>query len=299
MSHIILTRGIPGSGKSTWSKGMLEEYPDLYVRLNRDDMRESIFGFQGVGSPDVEKQITQITEFAARKALAAGKAVIIDAMNLNPRYLKGWARFGVPVMFHDFPTPVGECIVRDNERERSVGIRAISKIVKRFKIEDDGTLPVAPEIHVHQYKSAPEYSHMKTDAIVVDVDGTLANHDGVRNPFDTSKYHLDTVHEDVAFVSGVLATVFPVIVVTGRSEEFRSETENWLRGAGVEFDKLYMRGAGDRRDDALVKHDIFHGSIAPQYNVRGVFDDRGRVLRMWRKIGLTTFAVGDLDNNDF
>lgn len=299
MSYIILTRGIPGSGKSTWAKQMVEASYGTIVRFNRDDMRESIFAGQGVLDAQQEKIITQITEFGVRKALNSGHDVIIDAMNLEPRYLKGWARFGVPVIFKDFPTPVGECIARDNERERSVGIRVISEIVKRFKIQDDGTLPPAREITPHQYTPAPPYSHIKNDAVIVDIDGTLANHEGVRNPYDTTKYHLDGLHEDVERVTSDLEVSLFKIIVSGRSEEFRKETEGWLANNGVTYDALYMRGADDRRDDALVKHDIFHEHIAPHYNVRGVFDDRGRVLRMWRKIGLTTFAVGDLDNNDF
>ena len=39
MKKVILTRGLPGSGKSTWAKQMLDEKPGHYKRINKDDLR--------------------------------------------------------------------------------------------------------------------------------------------------------------------------------------------------------------------------------------------------------------------
>lgn len=39
---IILTRGIPGSGKSTWAKTWVAESPETRIRLNWDDMRNML-----------------------------------------------------------------------------------------------------------------------------------------------------------------------------------------------------------------------------------------------------------------
>ena len=61
----------------------------------------------------------------------------------------------------------------------------------------------------------------------------------------------------------------------------------------IPFDKFFMRGAGDSRMDAIVKYELFMTNIAPHYNVRGAFDDRPQVLRMWDTIGLPTFDVGE------
>lgn len=36
---IILTRGIPGSGKSTWARAWVEESPETRIRINYDDLR--------------------------------------------------------------------------------------------------------------------------------------------------------------------------------------------------------------------------------------------------------------------
>ena len=37
--EIILLKGLPASGKSTWSKDFIKENPD-YIRINKDDLRE-------------------------------------------------------------------------------------------------------------------------------------------------------------------------------------------------------------------------------------------------------------------
>jgi predicted kinase len=39
MGKLILTRGVPASGKSTWAKAWVEEDPLNRVRVNRDNLR--------------------------------------------------------------------------------------------------------------------------------------------------------------------------------------------------------------------------------------------------------------------
>ena len=39
MKKIILTRGIPASGKSTWAKQEVLKDPEHSIRINRDDLR--------------------------------------------------------------------------------------------------------------------------------------------------------------------------------------------------------------------------------------------------------------------
>lgn len=44
MSGVIVLRGLPGSGKSTWAKEWVAGDPDNRVRINRDDIRYASFG---------------------------------------------------------------------------------------------------------------------------------------------------------------------------------------------------------------------------------------------------------------
>ena len=43
MLKIIITRGIPGSGKTTWAKDVVKENSN-YIRINRDDLRIMLIG---------------------------------------------------------------------------------------------------------------------------------------------------------------------------------------------------------------------------------------------------------------
>jgi len=79
--------------------------------------------------------------------------------------------------------------------------------------------------------------------------------------------------------------------MSGRSDECRNETYQWLRENDVPFDELYMRAADDKRQDWKVKYDLFNEHVRGKYNVVGVFDDRDQVVKLWREMGLTCFQV--------
>lgn len=48
------------------------------------------------------------------------------------------------------------------------------------------------------------------------------------------------------------------------------------------FDLIFMRKEGDTRSDDIVKYEILKDKIVPRYYVEAVFDDRNRVVDMWR-----------------
>lgn len=300
MAEIIVTRGLPASGKSTWAKAWVAEDPDNRVRVNRDDIRFALFGkYTGVD----ENFVTKVEEDTVRAALKAGKDVVVDAMHLKAAYVKKWLNFG-PVSVEEFVVPVERCVHQNIGRayagERSVGNEVIYGLAKRFHIPADGTLPkvdLTAEVPP-QFTPRPAWDPELPTAIIVDTDGTLANHEPHRSPYDPSKYHLDTVFGEVAGVINDLAGIYFVIGVSGRDDTYREVTEKWwAEHARLKADEFYMRAAGDTRKDDIVKAEIFDKHIAGRYNVIGVFDDRPRVCRMWRAKGLTTFQVGDPDND--
>ena len=62
----------------------------------------------------------------------------------------------------------------------------------------------------------------------------------------------------------------------------------------IPYKQLYMRKTGDKRDDTIVKEEIFKEFIEPEYIVLGVIDDRNKVVRMWERLGLKVMKVGGL-----
>ncbi len=82
-----------------------------------------------------------------------------------------------------------------------------------------------------------------------------------------------------------------LIIVSGRSDDYKEQTIKWLTDNEIFYDKIYMRKYKDHRDDAVVKGEIAD-EIEKTHQILGVFDDRQRVVNMWIKRGIWVFDVG-------
>ena len=92
---------------------------------------------------------------------------------------------------------------------------------------------------------------------------------------------------------GKLGNSTDIVLLSGRDESCRKETEEWLTKNGICYQELHMRPEGDFRKDTVIKREMFDKYIAGKYYVKAVFDDRPCVVRMWRSMGFTTFALGN------
>lgn len=143
------------------------------------------------------------------------------------------------------------------------------------------------------------------DAIIVDIDGTIANINHRRKyveskPKDWDKFfslmYKDKPNETVIdIIKKYKRTGEKIILCTGRMSMYEVETDNWLKKMGVHYDELFMRENGDFRADDIVKKEIYQNVIEDYYNVVLVLDDRNRVVKMWRELGLTCFQVAEGD----
>jgi phosphoglycolate phosphatase-like HAD superfamily hydrolase len=133
-------------------------------------------------------------------------------------------------------------------------------------------------------------------AVLFDVDGTLA----IRDETDPNVRHFaawDRVGEDLPNVAVIeLAQLvaesgrYKLVVMSGRDEVCRRQTEMWLDAQEVAFDELYMRRHKDNRPDNVVKEELYRKHIEGRYEIAWVVDDRMQVVRMWRDVlGLTVF----------
>lgn len=140
-------------------------------------------------------------------------------------------------------------------------------------------------------------------AILVDIDGTLAdithrvhyvNSESGKRDWKSfnALVHRDKLKKEVAAVVDYLyASGVTVILVTGRFNALANETIKWLHKNNIRFNAIFMRPDGDYRSDHIVKEQIYKESIMGQFDVLGVFEDRDRVVDMWRNLGLTCFQV--------
>ena len=83
------------------------------------------------------------------------------------------------------------------------------------------------------------------------------------------------------------------VELTEVGHRFVRLTEDWLRLHGVypdELQFLVMRSDGDSRPDEITKAQMLE-ALSDSYEVRMVFDDRQKVVDMWRSKGLLCLQV--------
>ena len=115
-----------------------------------------------------------------------------------------------------------------------------------------------------------------------------------RSPYDPTRYMEDIFDSTVGGIAAYYRNAnYKVIIVTGRDGEYLSTTEEWLKKHGFGYDAIFTRPAGDNRNDAIIKKEIYEREIKGKYNISFVLDDRDRVVRMWRELGLKCLQVGD------
>jgi hypothetical protein len=132
-------------------------------------------------------------------------------------------------------------------------------------------------------------------SIISDIDGTLALI-GNRDPFNPKTVADDLLNNPVANILEVYSKQqefdIAVILVTGRFEKYRSQTETWLAKHHIVYEHLYMRKNGDFRKDTVVKKEYYEKSIRGTFDVLFVLEDRDQAVAMWRKdLGLTCLQV--------
>lgn len=136
MSKLIICRGLPASGKSTWAKQWVLEDPEHRVRINQDDIR-LMLGKYWV--PSREKLVQHIQEEALIEALLRGYDIVIDNTNLNEKVLDNYrvlvtAYGNHSIEYKDFfDTPLSVCIERDKSRDLQVTEKVIRSFYNNYK----------------------------------------------------------------------------------------------------------------------------------------------------------------------
>jgi predicted kinase len=294
---IIVLKGLPGCGKSTYAKTLIEENPKA-IRLNKDTLRDMLH-FGGF-NPRNERYIVETEYQLAEKFLAKEMTVIIDDTNLNELHVAFYKtltdEYGAEFELVEFDTSLEDCIIRDIQRqkngERFVGADKIINMAHKFK-----------------------YLKQERQMVVFDMDGTLTNLDhrrpivmdvpeGEKPDWDKffSQCDKDTVRPDImdrlraAYLSGM-----EVVICSARPEEYREMTERWLElnGAWTEvngqkvpmYTRLIMRKRKDYRKDNIVKKEMLDHYLDKTKIVKW-YDDRPVVIRMLQENGVNVEDVG-------
>lgn len=300
MSALIITRGLPASGKTTIAREWVQAEPSQRIRLNRDELRRMLHADTGQTTNGLHEDIiTKAQHDAARQALRSGYDVIVDDTNLRSRTANDWATLA-DVVGADFKVidltavTAEECIRRNRQRPFEDQVPEEVIVTMDLKYLHGRSLPEPKPRTVDAEQWTPyEPIPDRPAAYLIDIDGTVAIK-GDRDIYDGTKVHLDTENHDVTYIIRMLQQLgHRMIYMSGRSKDHREGTLTWLAERGLRVDDLHMRTAGDHRRDSVVKHELFNDRVREHYRILGVFDDRNQVVEMWRAIGLTVFQVAD------
>lgn len=297
MKKIIVLQGPPACGKSTKAKELLNQYgADKAVIVCRDSIREACGEYW---EPSREDYISDVELFSVKNALARDMIPIIDATNLNKKTIEKWKKlaeeYRVEIEWISVVVPYQEALKRDSnpDRKRPVGKKVIRDFYSRY-------FPhlIAP---MSDNRYMLDWDASKRKAIIVDIDGTLALRNN-RSPFDYDKACGDTADFRMCRIIKSLIESdenYEVFFLTGREDtgNCRRITEEWIgtqvytkQGHNGFLPKdnwtLLMRPEGEERSDEIIKKEIWEAKIKPWYDVVAVFDDRDRVVKMWREEGL-------------
>ena len=118
---LILTVGLPRSGKSTWA------HQQGCPVVNRDAIRLALYGQAYI--QQAEDMVSAIESYMVTALFTAGhKKVIVDATHLKEKYRKRWESIGCRIEFERFNVPKRVCI----ERAIKSGRKDLIPIIERM-----------------------------------------------------------------------------------------------------------------------------------------------------------------------
>lgn len=290
----IILKWIPASGKTTYVMNNLKGC----MHINKDKLREQYPNLS-------EKEISLKQKELIQSMVKFGTSIVVDNTHINPNSLARVIAFCKEVGYEDI-----EVIDVFSELVKKFGLRGafltcLRRNASRKKRVSESVLY---SMAYQDWYDVAELS--KHPVMIVDLDWTLLNSDERHKvcrkedgKLDYSRYFsdemldLDKPVKQLADIINNLKHIYKVVVVSGRSNICEDKTLNMLP---IEYDAIFMRNYFDYRDDSIVKQDILN-LIKPFLDIDNtiVFDDRKRVIDMWRENWLYVFNCSQKENNDF
>lgn len=141
---------------------------------------------------------------------------------------------------------------------------------------------------------------------IFDLDGTLADNNHRQHLLEGDHQDWDSFFEACDKDKPIMPVIdcarslfyggHRIYILSGRSAKVQQKTEKWLDDHKVPFNKLVMRPEENYIPDEELKWKMVKDHIGNPNRIQAVFDDRQKVVDMWRENGIKCFQV---ENNDF
>ena len=308
---IVMTRGCPSSGKSTWAKSWVALDPLNWVRINNNEIRSMANG--SVYGSDYEKLVRSTRNFLVKEALHHNLNIVLDNVNASSSNWKDTIKIAqeankdIEVSEKLFYCELNELLERN--ATRSGVARVPDNVVEKFfkELGGKGFANAVPRVEVFSKrdKAVDKFvepmiqDETKPKSLICDLDGSLATI-GNRSPFVASQCDLtDTAKEHIAEIVRLHYNAgYKVIFCSGRMESDRAPTMRFIEKCLPNMPYvLFLRKNEDFRKDHIIKEEIFNEHIKGKYWVTLIIDDRASVCRQWHSMGLNLVRVGDPDAN--
>ncbi|GAB2579396.1 phosphatase domain-containing protein [Nitrincola alkalisediminis] len=148
----------------------------------------------------------------------------------------------------------------------------------------------------------------KYSAVIVDVDGTLAEFDPeeVRHWVLGEEKHWDAFFDHMETAAPIDAVVKlvrilhqqgqKILICSGRPETHMARTLAWLNAHEIPYDGVYLRKErDDHLRDEVVKAELLEDMKVAGFEPWLVLDDRDAVVAQWRALGLTCLQCAEGD----
>ena len=314
--------GPAGSGKSTVARSVVNWHAGRTVRVNRDTLRAMLY-CDSPWNNSKEQVIRRLEEESIRLLLSTGVDVIVDDTNCSARTRHrleqiaraSRARFHLEIM----NTGKAECLRRNALREgrERVPDEAIEQHFKRLA----AGAPVVPAGYAlgSENRAVDDWEDLlegrlvlrlpEAPIVVCDIDGTAADAEGVRDPFDETRVLLDRPREGVARWLRGLYPSFNIFLFSGRHDSVYvkgadgqeqevnvcKDTCDWFEAYRIPFDHILMRPEGSSASDHIVKQRMLDAllRVFPKDRLAFAIDDRWKiVMQVWKANGIKVYPVG-------
>lgn len=150
---LLMTVGLPGSGKSTWAR------KTGFPVINPDSIRLALHG--QAFRKESEPLVWALAHLMVQSLFLVGhKTAILDACNISEYRRREWKSPHYTLGCVLFKTPVDECIARDLGREHPVGHEVIQRMSMSLEWPTEKVLMTTegPSGTLHYVASADAYT---------------------------------------------------------------------------------------------------------------------------------------------